>query len=347
MSAQPPLELLPMGAGAQEPPESRGLRRDAVRLMVSRPGEAPIHACFADLPRFLGAGDLVVINTSATWPAALDTSRPDGVPLRIHLASSLPDGSWLVEPREPDGAASHPFDGDLAGMALPLAEGGSVDVERRFGDSQRLWTAHLRVAGDVAGYLARWGRPIRYAYVTTEWPIEAYQTVYANAPGSAEMPSAGRPFSPELVTALVSAGIGVAPLLLHTGVSSLEGDEAPHPEWYSVGTETARLVNQTRAAGHRVVAVGTTVVRALESAVAGDGMVGQSSGWTGLVVTSERGVVTVDALLTGLHDPRASHLEMLRAFATDDLLRQAYGSARDAGYLWHEFGDSHLVFHGV
>lgn len=333
-----------MGAGAEEPPEARGGRRDSVRLMVTRPGQAPLHARFPDLPAFLAAGDLVVVNTSATWPAALDTRGPGGTPLRIHLATSLPGGAWLVEPREPDGVASHPFQADLGGAVLPLAEGGSVKVEDRFGDSRRLWTARLTVAGDLAGYLARWGRPIRYAYVSADWPIEAYQTVFANTPGSAEMPSAGRPFSPELVTTLVSTGVLVAPLLLHTGVSSLEGDEAPYPEWYSVSAETARLVNQTRAAGRRVVAIGTTVVRALESAATGDGTVAAGSGYTDLVITPERGVKAVDALLTGLHDPRASHLAMLRAFAADQVLRQAYTEARDAGYLWHEFGDSHLLF---
>jgi len=317
VSAQPAvaIDLLPVGAAAHEPPEAHGDRRDAVRLMVSRPEHAPAHARFTDFPGFLDAGDLVVINTSATWPAALDTRGPGGAALRIHLATSLPAGAWLVEPREPDGATSHPFAGELFGVSLPLAEGGAIDIERRFGDSRRLWTAGLRVAGDVASYLARWGRPIRYAYVGTEWPIGAYQTVYANTPGSAEMPSAGRPFSPEVITALVSAGIGIAPLLLHTGVSSLEGDEAPYPEWYSVTADTARLVNQARAAGRRVVAVGTTVVRALESAGGEAGMAEESSGWTDLVVTEERSVTMVDALLTGLHDPRASHLKMLRAFA--------------------------------
>jgi S-adenosylmethionine:tRNA ribosyltransferase-isomerase len=339
---------LPPERAAHEPAEARGLPRDGVRMLVSRRRSGGIsHHAFGELPALLLPGDLLVVNTSATWPAALDTRGPGGQALRVHVASSMADGTWLVEAREPDGAASRPFAGDLQGASLPLAEGGAIDIAGRLGDSQRLWTARLRVAGDLAGYLARWGRPIRYGYVTEDWPIEAYQTVFAVTPGSAEMPSAGRPFTPEVVAALVRSGVVITPLLLHTGVSSLEGDEAPYPEWYSVPADTARLVNQTRAAGRRVVAVGTTVVRALESAAGDDGEVREASGWTDLVITPERGVRVIDALVTGLHDPRASHLQMLRAFAPDSVLREAYGAARDSGYLWHEFGDSHLVFrHG-
>jgi len=315
--------------------------------MVSRPGKPAAHARFDELPRLLDRGDLVVVNTSATWPAALDTRGPDGAPLRIHVATSLPGGDWLVEARRPQGPASTPFSGDLAGVSLPLAEGGSIDCERRYGDSQRLWVARVRVAADLAGYLARWGRPIRYDYVATEWPIEAYQTVYADTPGSAEMPKRGRPFSAEVITALVGGGVVIVPLLLHTGVSSLEGDEAPYPEWYSVTDQTARQVNHTRAAGNRVVAIGTTVVRALESAVGEDGRAQASSGWTDLVITPGSGVRVVDALVTGFHDPRASHLEMLRAFAPAAVLVEAYRAAAAGGYRWHEFGDSHLIFrHG-
>ena len=337
-------DLPAVGLAAHEPPEARGERRDSVRLMVSRPGRAPVHARFDELPRHLDPGDVVVVNTSATWPAALDTRGRGNAPLRIHVATSLPGGDWLVEARHPKGPASSPFPEDLAGVSLPLAEGGSIDIQGRFGESHRLWVARVRVAGDLAGYLARWGRPIRYDYVGEEWPIDAYQTVYATTPGSAEMPSAGRPFSPEVITALVSAGVVIVPLLLHTGVSSLEGNEAPYPEWYAVTAQTARQVNQARAAGRRVVAVGTTVVRALESTVGEDGTAQASSGWTDLVVTPERGVRVVDALVTGFHDPRASHLEMLRAFAPAAVLVDAYREAGEGGYRWHEFGDSHLIF---
>jgi S-adenosylmethionine:tRNA ribosyltransferase-isomerase len=207
----------------------------------------------------------------------------------------------------------------------------------------RLWLASLHLPGAVTGYLEQWGRPIRYPYVTEEWPIDAYQTVYATELGSAEMPSAGRPFSPEVITSLVARGVGLAPLILHTGVSSLEGDEEPYPEPYSVPADTARRVNETRAAGRRVIAVGTTAVRALESVADSSGAVHPGSGWTDLVVTPERGVRALDGLITGLHDPTASHVRLLAAFADAAVLEHTYTVARDEGYRWHEFGDSHLI----
>jgi S-adenosylmethionine:tRNA ribosyltransferase-isomerase len=208
----------------------------------------------------------------------------------------------------------------------------------------------------VVPYLLRHGQPIRYSYVPQPWPIQAYQTVFATWPGSAEMPSAARPFSPEIVTRLVSRGVSIAPITLHTGVSSLEGGEDPYPESYDVPAPTARLVNLTRQTGGRVIAVGTTVVRALETAALaspGDsaalgggpapGRVAAAAGWTSHVVTRQSGVRVADGLLTGLHEPRSTHLWMLAAFTEDALLAECYQAAADLGYRWHEFGDVHLL----
>jgi S-adenosylmethionine:tRNA ribosyltransferase-isomerase len=195
----------------------------------------------------------------------------------------------------------------------------------------------------VAAYLARHGEPIRYGYVTDRWPLEAYQTAYAQVPGSAEMPSAGRPFTPELITTLVARGVLLAPVTLHTGVSSPEGHEPPYPERYEVRGSTARLVNAVRAWGGRVIAVGTTVVRALETVADPEGRVCSGSGWTNLIVTPDRGVSAVDGLLTGWHEPEASHLQMLEAVAGAELLGRSYHAGLEHGYLWHEFGDSQLL----
>ena len=147
------------------------------------------------------------------------------------------------------------------------------------------------------------------------WPLSAYQNVYAAEPGSAEMPSAGRPFTPELITRLVTGGVLVAPITLHTGVSSQERHEPPYPERFRVPRHTANLVNAVHEWGGRVIAVGTTVVRALETVSQPDGNVAPDDGWTNLVVTAERGLWTIDGLLTGLHEPESSHLEMLLAAA--------------------------------
>jgi S-adenosylmethionine:tRNA ribosyltransferase-isomerase len=203
--------------------------------------------------------------------------------------------------------------------------------------------ASLELDRPVEEYLQRHGRPIRYGYVRELWPLDAYQTVFARDPGSAEMPSAGRPFTAELVTELVSRGVLVAPVTLHTGVSSPERGEPPYPERYRVPETTARLVNAVRGWGGRVIAVGTTVVRALETTAAADGTVSAGDGWTSLVVTPERGLQAVDGLLSGWHDHDSSHLQMLEAAAGADLLERSYSTAMARGYLWHEFGDVHLI----
>jgi S-adenosylmethionine:tRNA ribosyltransferase-isomerase len=322
---------------AHEPPEARGVRRDGVALMVSRQAAGEIsHHRFTELPDLLLPGDLLVVNTSATLPSAVPVTRE----LTVHFSTAMPDGSWLVELRFGNGACTVPYRGGAAGDQLLLPGGALLRLVGRF--TGRLWRARLSTA--VIPYLIRHGRPIRYSYVRQDWPIEAYQTVFATIPGSAEMPSASRPFSPEIVTRLVSRGITIAPVTLHTGVSSLEDDEEPYPEPFDVPPATARLVRLVRSHGGRVIAAGTTVVRALETAaIRGGGKVEAASGLTTHVVTPQTGVQAVDGLLTGLHEPRSTHLLMLAAVASEDVLARSYAEAADRGYRWHEFGDVHLL----
>jgi S-adenosylmethionine:tRNA ribosyltransferase-isomerase len=331
---------LPATLEAHEPPEARGVARDDVALPVSRGRTAAIsHHRFGALPELLLPGDLLVVNNSGTLPAAV----PAGEGLSVHFSTVMPDGGWLVELRLGGAdyggeAGTVPYRGGAAGDQLLLPGGALLRLGGRF--TERLWRARLSTA--VVPYLLRHGRPIRYSYVRREWPVAAYQTVFATVPGSAEMPSAARPFSPEIVTRLVSRGVTIAPITLHTGVSSLEGHEDPYPEVYDVPPATARLVALTRAHGGRVIAAGTTVVRALETAaLLPPGR--PAAGWTTHVVTPETGRRAVDGLLTGLHEPRSSHLLMLAAFAGEDLLGRCYAAAADRGYRWHEFGDVHLL----
>jgi S-adenosylmethionine:tRNA ribosyltransferase-isomerase len=322
----------PIRLEAHEPPEVRGDGRDDVAMLVAaRHDLGLVHAHFRDLPRFLDAGDLLVVNTSATFPASLPA---DGLELR--LSTQVGPDRWLVELRTNAGGR---FRGGTEGERIALPEGRSAELLARH-TGGRLWLARVSVDAE---YLRRHGRPIRYGYVTEPWPIEAYQTVFAREPGSAEMPSAGRPFTTELVTELVTSGVFVAPLTLHTGVSSPERGEPPYPERYDVPASTARLVNAVHDWGGRVIAVGTTVVRALETVAAPDGTVSGGRGWTSLVVTPERGVRAVDGLLTGWHEPESSHLQLLEAIAGPELLRRSYCAAEARGYLWHEFGDVHLI----
>jgi S-adenosylmethionine:tRNA ribosyltransferase-isomerase len=339
---------LPAELEAHEPPEARGLTRDGVRLLTGDIATGEIgHHRFTDLPDLLRPGDVLVVNTSGTLPAAVPVV---GRPLTVHFSTETDDGGWLVEVRDGDRGRGlgHP------GERLPLPGGATLTLHEEYSRG-RLWVS--TVDTPVLPLLSRYGSPIRYRYVPRPWPLSAYQTVFATVPGSAEMPSAGRPFTDRLVTRLVSAGVVVAPVLLHTGVASAEPHERPYPERFSVGPVSARLVNQARAAGGRIVAVGTTAVRALESAARPDGTVAPAHGWTDLVVTARqsltfsgsagvavrRGVRAVDGLLTGLHEPRASHLDMLAAIAGTELLERCYGAAIGAGYLWHEFGDVNLL----
>ncbi|HEX7135345.1 MAG TPA: S-adenosylmethionine:tRNA ribosyltransferase-isomerase [Iamia sp.] len=346
--AAPPERLafhLPPELEAHEPPEARGLARDGVRLMVARQGEDDVvHATFDQLPSFLDPGDLVVVNTSGTLPAALDgRDWPSEDALVVHLSTRLDDGRWVVEPRRPVAGTSERWTGAPPGPTITLAAGGALRLDEPYGDAGRLWVATLVTPGAERDWIAANGRPIRYSYVERSWPIKAYQAVYATEAGSAEMPSAGRPISTDVITRLVATGVAVAPLVLHTGVASLEADELPYPERAIVPAATARLATATRAAGGRVVAVGTTVVRALESAAGPDGTVRPFDGWTDLVITPERGVAVVDGMVTGWHEAEASHLLMLEAIAGRALLERSYAAAIADGYLWHEFGDSHLI----
>jgi S-adenosylmethionine:tRNA ribosyltransferase-isomerase len=338
---------LPPGLEAREPPETRGMGRDGVRLLVSRyESDQLAHTIFRGLPDYLVPGDLLVINTSGTLKASLPARRADGRKLRLHLSTHLPDGRWLVESREPAGPASLPFSGMRAGELLALPAAATATLLRPHGDqgaAPRLWEASLSLPQPLHPYLRRHGSPIRYGYVSRPWPITYYQTVYAIEPGSAEMPSAGRAFTGKLIATLVGRGITIAPLILHTGVASQERDEPPYEEYYRVNETTARLINGARQAGSRVIAVGTTVIRALETVTDDQGITHPGSGWTDLVIEPTRHLRSVDGLLTGFHEPRSTHLAMLTALTGAPHLALTYAEALRERYLWHEFGDLHLI----
>jgi S-adenosylmethionine:tRNA ribosyltransferase-isomerase len=325
---------------AREPPELRGFdRADVAMLVTGRNDGSLVHARFRELPRFLVRGDLLVVNTSATLPAALP-ARLGERGVELHLSTPVGGGSWAIELRTDE---LLPFKRPPIGTRLELPDEAQAELVAAYLGSDRLGLAQLSLGEPLERYLRRHGRPIRYRYLEREWPIDAYQTVFAREPGSAEMPSAGRPFTTELVTELVAGGVLVAPVTLHTGVSSLERGEAPYPERYRVPAATARLVNAVHGWGGRVIAVGTTVVRALETVAAPDGVIAPGEGSTSLVVTARRGLRAIDGLLTGWHESASSHLELLEAAAGAPLLERSYAAARVSGYRFHEFGDAHLI----
>ncbi len=325
---------------ATEPAEARGLERDEVRLLVASPDRLT-DSVFLELPDFLEPGDLVVVNRSATLAASVD-GRRGSTPVEVHFATALDDGTWVVEVR-PEGLSFGPVTDIAVGERIDLPAGAWLDVLETLPGQVRLHRVAVAVEGPATALLERHGRPIAYGYIPQRWPLSAYQTVFAREPGSAEMPSAARPFTTRTVTDLATRGVLVAPVTLHTGVSSPEVGEPPNPERYDVPAATAALVNHVRWRGGRIVAVGTTVTRALETVADPDGFVRPGHGWTDLVLGADRPARVVTGLVTGWHEPGASHVHLLEAVAGHELVAEAYGHAEREGYLWHEFGDSCLL----
>ena len=335
---------------AGEPPEARGLARDEARLMVSHIAtDQIVHTRFRQIGDFLEPGDVLVINTSGTLNAALPATRSDGTQLELHLSTHLPTNLWVVEMRayqDNKEKTTKPFYNIHPGEYFELPAGASVTFHTPYAPGHavsRLWVATLNLPVPLHDYLDQHGFPIRYSYVKEGWPLSYYQTVYTTEMGSAEMPSAGRAFTPELLTRLIARGILIAPLLLHTGVASTEHKEPVYEEYYRVAESTARLVNAAHLAHQRVIAVGTTVVRALETVTDSSGITHPGEGWTDILITPQQGIRSVNGLLTGLHEPLSTHLAMLEALTGRHHLEITYREALKEGYLWHEFGDLHLI----
>jgi S-adenosylmethionine:tRNA ribosyltransferase-isomerase len=343
--------VLPPELSAKEPPERRGIRRDQVRLLVIDRASGQIeHTRFDKIDNYLRANDLLVFNSSRTLPASMrgcDCSRKHGPCMEVRLAEHLPDDSWLAlllcEKGDSFGCGLRPQ------MQIQFAEGLNATVLERDERIPRLWKLRFSISGtQLVDLIYRLGKPIRYGYVTTPWDLDYYQTVYAKEPGSAEMPSAGRAFTWKLLLDLKRRGIESAYVVLHTGLSSYMDDEldAQHPaseEEYLVSATTAEKINRARENGGRVIAVGTTVVRALESIADESGRMREHHGYTRLKIDNRHRLKAVDALLTGLHEPEASHLDLLSAFLTPEKIRGAYEEAIAQKYLWHEFGDLNLI----
>jgi S-adenosylmethionine:tRNA ribosyltransferase-isomerase len=340
---------LPPELSAKEPPERRGIARDRVRLMeIDLYTRQVAHSRFDRLSDFLHPGDLLVFNSSRTLPAALDACEaPVGPCMQVRLAGHLPDDSWLALLLCQQG---DPFAcGMRSGMPIYFSPQLSAIVEESDRNIPRLWKLRFSQSGtELIDSFYHLGQPIRYEYVSAPWDLEYYQTVYAKEPGSSEMPSAGRAFTWKLLFELRRQGIQTAQIVLHTGLSSYMDDDldAHHlasEEEYFISAETAEKINHTHQAGGRVVAVGTTVVRALESAVDATGQVQAQHNYTRLRITSHHKLKVVEGLLTGLHEPEASHLDLLTAFLPADVIQSAYGEAVQQEYLWHEFGDLNLL----
>lgn len=331
---------------ATAPIESTGRARHDVGMLVSTP-EQTTETKFRRIADHLDAGDVLVVNTSSTEPAALDATWRGG-PITLHAAGPGQRGGWVVELRSPD--RSGPITDAAPGDCVSLADGSAIRlIAPRSHDPStgvRLWETSWHGRDDLLGLVRRLGSPIRYSYVQERWPLASYRTIFERRSvefASAEMPSAARPFTQPVLDDLTDRGVLLAAIELHTGLSSPETHEPPEPERFHVGARAARRIAITKHQHRRVIAVGTTAARAVESAVTNDGKVGAASGWTNLVLSRERPAKVIDGILTGWHPPEASHLALLESITGAEQISSAYRAALEAGMLSHEFGDSCLL----
>jgi S-adenosylmethionine:tRNA ribosyltransferase-isomerase len=337
---------LPADAIAQLPAEPR----DAARLLVldrTRPDDLQ-HATFGDMGTWLNPGDVLVVNDSRVMPARLPARRAGGGAAEILVLRPLDADAGRWE------ALVRPSRRIAAGEVVWLRGGEQVEVGERLGDGTRA----VRFVGDAHEIMAASGEMPLPPYIhDRSTPGDRYQTVYAVPPGSAAAPTAGLHFTPELLTSLVSRGVGRASVTLHVGLDTfrpLEGEfidqHRIHREWYDVPNETRAALDDARARGGRVVAVGTTTVRVLETAARSDA----ASGWTDLYITPPYRFGSVDALITNFHLPRSSLLLLVTAFvqhgmadstpfAARDVLLEAYRVALERGYRFFSFGDAMLI----
>ncbi|MCF6408932.1 S-adenosylmethionine:tRNA ribosyltransferase-isomerase [Pseudalkalibacillus salsuginis] len=349
LAAKKPMKFyLPEGLNASNPPEARGKRRDHVRMLVlDRENGKTKHDQFKNLENYLNKGDLLVLNISRTLPASFKVNIRRGCKIiqenvEIRLAQRKSNSVWKVLV----------VDAKVQQSDVLLFSPSLTGFVRAVNRNEPLVKVCFSARGnELYDQLYRLGEPIRYEYINGEWSLEHYQTAYGTVPGSVEMASAGRAFSWEILLRLKKKGVQIARITLHTGLSYFLNDQweigpVDSLEEYEVPGETIRKIKATKEGGGKVVAVGTTVVRALESAVDSQGMPVAKKGWTNLHIHEDFSLKVVDALITGFHEPEASHLDMLSAFVPPMLLKAAYHNAIKEKYLWHEFGDMNLIISG-
>jgi S-adenosylmethionine:tRNA ribosyltransferase-isomerase len=338
--------LLPPQLACPKPTEERNLARDEVRLLVTTGSGQIEHSIFNDFTSFLQKGDVLVVNTSATIPAALPVSLPDRRQGRLHISTKLNDRKWLIEIREITGNKTKRWHEGKEGMVFQLPSSVAVTLKQRFYKNEQwlhLWVAEFNLHQSMQNYLSVNATPIQYEKLDRQYPLSYYQTFFSFHPGSSEMPSAGRGFTPGLIERLLKKGVALAPVVLHTGVSSLEENETPYPEYMEIDPVTAALINMAKSQGRRIIAVGTTAIRAIETAANNAGIVLPYRGNTELFIDESYTMKVIDGLLTGFHEPRASHLNMLQSVGSFEHIDSAYQEAIKAGYYWHQFGDLHLI----
>lgn len=337
---------LPAALACPRPTELRNIERDEVRLLVTRGNGSVEHTVFNRLGDHLQAGDVLVVNTSATRASAFPIDLPRGSSGMVHFGTPVSHGDWLVEIREIVGDKTVRWKEGSEGMEFDLPGGARLKLKGKYYENRdllHLWKAELSIKEHPGSYMAGYGRPIKYDKLNEPYPLGYYQTLFSFHPGSSEMPSAGRGFTQNQVDKLMQKGIVFVPVLLHTGVSSLEENEPPYPEYMEISPLSALIINNANQLGRKVIAVGTTAVRAVESAANREGEVFPYRGNTGLFITDYYRMKSIGGLLTGFHEPRASHLNILQSLAGFNHIEKAYSTAIEHNYYWHQFGDLHLI----
>ncbi len=337
---------LPVSLECTQPTEFRNIERDEVRLLVTTDSDYTRHTTFRNVDQYLQKGDVLVVNTSATRASALPVVLPGNRLGMAHFSTRVNDSEWLIEIREIEREKTVRWKEGKREMKFHLPDGADITLKRKFYKERKLlhlWVAEFTSPQEQESYLAEHAQPIKYDHLNEHYPLDFYQTVFSLHPGSSEMPSAGRGFTKDLVERLLEKGVVIAPMLLHTGVSSLEENESPYAEYMEVDQASATLINNAKKKGRKIIAVGTTGIRAIESAVNERGEVIPYTGVTNLFIDNDYKMKVINGLLTGFHEPRASHLQMLQSLAGFDHIERAYKSALDNNYFWHQFGDLHLI----
>ena len=334
-----------------KPTETRGIPRDEIRLMVSNISNNHIeHTIFRNIGEYLRPDDVLVINTTGTLNTPLKAMTKDGISVKVHLSSKQKDNHWAVALRKATENEIENFHTVHQGEFLALDGGGSVEIIQPYCSKNshqqhlQLWETKIHIEGDLQNYLDENTTPIFPNYIREQYPQSYYQTVFAKEMGSTQLASGGRGFTASLLTRLIAKGIQVVPVLLHIG-GGIEniGKPGPFEEYYQVSEVTANTINKARKAGKRIIAIGTTVVRALETVANKDGFIKSGEGKTNKFITPEQGVYAIDGLVTGLQSPKASHLLLIEALTGRQHLEICYQEGIEQSYQWHKFGDVHLI----
>jgi S-adenosylmethionine:tRNA ribosyltransferase-isomerase len=267
--------------------------------------------------------------------------------LEVRLAEHLTDDTWLVLFLYQD--KNHFHSNLKPGLKIEFDLGLRATIIERNIHNPRLWRIRFSSNGaDLINIFYKIGKPIHYGYISAPLQLEYFLTVFAKDPGSSEMPGAGRAFTWKMLFDLKNKGIDTAFLTLHTGLSSYMDDiitvghHIPEEEYF-ISESTAAKIESSRAGKGRIICVGTSVVRALESSALDSGKVVSGHSYSSLRITEKHELKIADGLITGIHEPQASHLDLISAFLSRSQIRKTYEEAIERKYLWHEFGDLCLI----